>query len=645
MSTNDDSASRRGRRADPAQPDWRAGNRQQPGERWDRPSPDDRDSGNQYPGQGARDNAPQHAAYSGFTRQSYSQQAYSQPRQEVPPPPPAHSYEPQVTQSYYPEPAPQQPRAPEPQPAPQPYYPEPAPRPELPRSYVEPAAPYAPPPAPYDSGHQHLPYGGTGSDLFGRDSAPQSFDQNPYGAGAGYRPEPYEAARPPLMQPATLRREEPDYHQRDDERLFAARIAQESSASRFYLGEDQPRAIQPERGAPPIAPQPAMDRGYAPSQLYNPHNPPGYGQQTAPHGNYEHDYDPRFPAPEGWGGDDHGFDEEIRSGHAPLPVRADEYDEEFPDEDFDGDDYAPPRKGRKKLFAALLLSAAAVVVGGTYAYKTLLGGRGEKGTPLIQADRSPSREVPDKPGGKQFPHGEKAIYERLTPDGRTQVATFTPPAAQVPPAFAAGASEGSSLEARIDEALRKAQSTGDAPAAAAAGPDQPTVVHSENYRPDGTRVDSRPVITPSIVSVENGLPYPFGNVRAPASQQAPVPAQSQFSTATTPARIAPVRTASRTPALAEPSPAAAVPAAAGGFYVSLKSASDQKAIQREIPGLMEKYKSVLGDVQVASKIADLGARGVFYRAVAGPLGTRQEALQLCEKIKGVGGSKACFVTN
>jgi hypothetical protein len=54
---------------------------------------------------------------------------------------------------------------------------------------------------------------------------------------------------------------------------------------------------------------------------------------------------------------------------------------------------------------------------------------------------------------------------------------------------------------------------------------------------------------------------------------------------------------------------------------------------------------VLGDVQLTSKIADLGAKGVHYRAVAGPLGTRQEALDLCQKIKGVGGDKACFVTN
>ncbi len=61
--------------------------------------------------------------------------------------------------------------------------------------------------------------------------------------------------------------------------------------------------------------------------------------------------------------------------------------------------------------------------------------------------------------------------------------------------------------------------------------------------------------------------------------------------------------------------------------------------------LTDKYKSVLGEVQVISKIADLGSRGVTYRAVAGPLGSRQEAMELCQKIKGVGGDKACFVTN
>ena len=77
----------------------------------------------------------------------------------------------------------------------------------------------------------------------------------------------------------------------------------------------------------------------------------------------------------------------------------------------------------------------------------------------------------------------------------------------------------------------------------------------------------------------------------------------------------------------------------------MKSAPDEKAIQKDLTALTEKYKGVLGEVQLTTKIADLGSKGVTYRAVAGPLGSKQEAMDLCTKIKGVGGDKACFVTN
>lgn len=92
-----------------------------------------------------------------------------------------------------------------------------------------------------------------------------------------------------------------------------------------------------------------------------------------------------------------------------------------------------------------------------------------------------------------------------------------------------------------------------------------------------------------------------------------------------------------------PSPPAPMPS--GGYWVSVKSAPDEKAIERDLPILTEKYKSVLGDTQFSARIADLGAKGITYRAVAGPLGTRQEAMELCQKIKGIGGDKACYVTN
>ena len=148
MSTNDDSASRRGRRAGQGESDWRTANRQHPGDGWDQQSQGNRDSGNPYPGQKARENQPQQAAYSGYTRQSYSQQSYPQPPQDLPPPQQPRPFEPpQLPQNYYPEPV-QHPRALEPQQPPQSYHQEP--RQDFPRSYVDPVTPYSPPPAPYE---------------------------------------------------------------------------------------------------------------------------------------------------------------------------------------------------------------------------------------------------------------------------------------------------------------------------------------------------------------------------------------------------------------------------------------------------------------------------------------------------------------
>jgi hypothetical protein len=154
------------------------------------------------------------------------------------------------------------------------------------------------------------------------------------------------------------------------------------------------------------------------------------------------------------------------------------------------------------------------------------------------------------------------------------------------PAAAAPAPAGGSLEQRIDDALKLARTN------------QPTVVPSEHYRDDGTR-DSRFVITPQVSPPGSG-----GLVLNPGTAPA---------------------------------------AAASGWYVSLKSSPDERALQGDIPGMADKYKSALDGVQLSSKIVDLGAT-FTYRLVAGPLGTQAEAAELCQKIKGVGGDRACFVT-
>jgi hypothetical protein len=429
--------------------------------------------------------------------------------------------------------------------------------------------------------------------------------------------------------------------------------AQDAGASRFFLPDERSQAAH-QRPAPPPP-------GYAPSQPYNSggYDPHGGGQHEpyVQHSGY---------AQEGWHDEEQAYHGREQQGGGQLMVtHGDELDEDFfgDEDDYGHEEHGARKGGRKKLVAAAV--AAALVAGGGAYYLKSSGG-GDKRPPVIHADSRPSKEAPGNPGGKQFPNGEKAIYERLRPDGTTQVAAAALGPSPIIPASASPSvtSPGNSLEDRIDEALKKARKTGDAPPAGRSGSDQPTVVPSETYTPDGRRVDAaRPVITPSISSVNSGggLPYPFGNAPATVTAQPAAPAPFKIASAPPPAAPqqqlapamaapppAPKGAAPRVAARAAPTaiePAAAPAAPAGSFYVSLKSAPDEKAMQRDLPALSDKYKSVLGDVQLSTKIYDLGAKGVTYRAIAGPLGTKQEAMDLCQKIKGVGGDKACFVTN
>jgi hypothetical protein len=609
MSTNDDSASRRGRRMDQGE---RRPAKQERDERWEQSSSRDRAGAGGFPDQG-RDPAGQRG-YSNF-RHSYPQ----------------------------PEPAPKR----------EAYYPEPAPRTDPPaQRYVEPPAPaFAPPPPAqrFEPEPPHLDYGGGRDDLFSRDSSGAVFEQNTFNSqGGGYQGDPYDQGRghQPMAQPA--RREEPQYPKReaappidDYDRGFSSRIEEEAQSARFYLADEEPqkpRAQQQERAfAPPPPPAPKPQQQYAAG---------AYGAQD--------DFDPRFSGQQNWDEEHPLLREEDEKGGALAP-HGDIDEDYFADEDDEVDHLPPPKRSRKVLIAAALVGAIAVGGGGAYFYKSIKssggGGAMEASLPIVRADNRPMKEVPGNPGGKQFPNGEKTIYDRLTPDGQQmQPAAFAPPPSAAPQPFAtASSAPANSLEDRIDEALRKAQRAGDTPPPAPAaspsrGPDQPTVVRSESYRPDGSRVDSsRPFVTPSVIDSSNGLPPPFGNAAPAPSPQLAAPFRTAAApsapqaAAPAPRAAPPSRTASITPVEAA--------APAGGFYVSLKSSTDEKAIQRDLPALTDKYRSVLGEVQMQSKIADLGAKGVTYRAVAGPLGTRQEAMELCQKIKGVGGDKACFVTN
>jgi hypothetical protein len=67
---------------------------------------------------------------------------------------------------------------------------------------------------------------------------------------------------------------------------------------------------------------------------------------------------------------------------------------------------------------------------------------------------------------------------------------------------------------------------------------------------------------------------------------------------------------------------------------SQRSEADAKSSYRALQG---KFPSVLASRSPLIKRADLGDKGVYYRAMVGPFGSPDEASQFCGNLKTAGG--------
>jgi cell division septation protein DedD len=92
--------------------------------------------------------------------------------------------------------------------------------------------------------------------------------------------------------------------------------------------------------------------------------------------------------------------------------------------------------------------------------------------------------------------------------------------------------------------------------------------------------------------------------------------------------------------VADTNPAQAAPSAApqaGGYLVQVSSQRNEADAQASYKSLQGKFPAVLGSHSPVIKRADLGEKGVYYRAMVGPFGTPDEATQFCGSLKSAGG--------
>lgn len=411
--------------------------------------------------------------------------------------------------------------------------------------------------------------------------------------------EPAEpAARPSWLQNLAARRNrQPSYDDRYEPE--APRYADEPAAqagpysgSRGY--DSDPRYDR----AAGYDPQPAYDPAPARAPVPDRYDDVLYGRP---------DHDPRYDAP--YDQPDAGYD----PYDAPPP-----YD--------DGGAQAAPRRRGGTMTVVAVLALAVVGTGAAFAYRTFIGSPRSGEPPIIKADAGPNKVVPagagtDAPG--------KQIYDRVG-------------------------------EKTAERMVSREEQPVDINARANAGPRVVFPPLTQNANPP-TPASASPAARPTGAGVGNGtlggdeprrirtLSIRPEQPDAPAATQAPPPrtqapsapraAAAPASTASTSAHGGPV---SLTPQQVQPEPRSRVAAvnptaSASGAFVQVSSQKTEADAQASFRALQGKYSGILGSRTAQIRRADLGDRGVFYRAMVGPFASTEEATQFCVNLKSAGG--------
>jgi hypothetical protein len=309
------------------------------------------------------------------------------------------------------------------------------------------------------------------------------------------------------------------------------------------------------------------------------------------------------------------------------------------------DDPPRARRGNGFVTAAVLIGCAMLGTAGAYGYRAYYSGARSTDAPIISADPTPNKVVPataslNQQSGKSGQIADARAGEQVVTHQEEPVALPNP---TTPPRMALPAPFPSQPPAGVKPS---------APAAPAAGPakdpSEPKKVRTVAIRPDNPDAVARPLVnapaSPSApVQIQPAAPATTARTPAttkPAQQShnggAPLPLEPRAQGDPS-VQAAPDRTAStgNGPRLASASPGAP------GSYVQLSSQRSEAEAQASFHSLQAKFPQQLGDREPLVRRADLGAKGIYYRAMVGPFGSPGEADQFCSNLKAAGGQ--CLV--
>ena len=330
-------------------------------------------------------------------------------------------------------------------------------------------------------------------------------------------------------------------------------------------------------------------------------------------------------------------------------------DQQHEAEDEDIYDDAPPPRRRMGIIAIAAVFALAVVgTAGAIGYRSLFGSSGSHlPPPVIKADTTPSKIVPsttskdaqsnklitDRVGDnsrneKLVSREEQPVEMKDQPSSMAMAASQNvQPSAPLMPASGSGivAAEPKKIHTitirpdqvgMADTAPLQVQSP--PPAGSEAPVAAPTPV-----KPDAPRVASMPPpVTNSVPAAAPAVPEP--RRRSPGPRP-PYRYPHRTAASNAPLSLNPgdsrrrLRRPTRPAAVASPTRIAPQTSSGGGYAVQVSSQRSEAEAQAAFKSMQAKYPSQLGGRSPMIHRVDLGAKGIYFRAMVGPFAGSAEA--------------------
>lgn len=294
---------------------------------------------------------------------------------------------------------------------------------------------------------------------------------------------------------------------------------------------------------------------------------------------------------------------------------------------------APKPRRNNMLTVAAVLALAVVGTGGAFAYRTFSGATRSGEPPVIKADPTPTK-VMASPAASGDAAG-KPIQDRLAAGSGVEALVSR----EEQPADPSRAGQG----ARV--VLPQLNQNPNPPAVGSVSPnarpnlqpptnaasEEPRRIKTFSIRPDQADQAAAPVATGSAKQAARTAPA--APPQRPATRSAE---DANASAGNAPLSLNPGASPAPNQRVASLPPAEA-PATSGGYVVQISSQRSEADAKASYRALQNKFPSVLGSRPPLIKRADLGSKGVYYRAMVGPFGTPDEAQQVCGNLKSAGG--------